>query len=137
MANNDKLKKKIKKLERRLDQKSTLPKKVEKEIKGLKHKLGLQAQVIADLRRKLAEQQSSIPELVDASLLVEANEDKKMVIEHKNAWKRHTFLGKCYEAHLASGYDKDRARTMANQDLMDHYGNEVGFTAEQLGDILS
>lgn len=136
MAKLDKLKKKIKQLKRKLDRQFDLPKKTKKEIKYLKRELELRNQVIVDLKCQLAEQQNATPELANALLLAET-EDKKAVIDHKNAWKRHTFLRDRYEHHMGSGYEKDKARTMANKDLIDRYGTEVGFTAEQLCDILS
>ena len=53
------------------------------------------------------------------------------------SWKRHRFLGERYDAHLLDGHDKDTARGMANRDLVERYGKDVGFTEDQLRDILS
>lgn len=136
MAKADKLKKKIKKLTRKLEQKPTLPNKAKKEIKQLKRALKESDRIITGLRLQLSEQRS--PSLESAeTILTSVIRDKKLVIGQKNAWKRHTFLGECYEQHLDNGHDKEQARSLANQDLMDRYGDDVGFTPEQLLAILS
>jgi len=136
MAKADKLKKKIKKLTRKLEQKSTLPKKSKKDINRLKRALKERDRIITGLQLQLSEQQSPASESVE-TILTSLTRDKKLVIGQKNAWKRHTFLGERYEQYLDDGHDKEQARSLANQDLMDRYGDDVGFTPEQLLAILS
>lgn len=136
MANTDKLRKKIKNLTRKLEQQHVLPKKAKKEIKRLKRALKDRDRIITGLQLQLAEQSGPTAESLE-SVLTQATRDRKLVIGQKNAWKRHTFLGECYEEHLNNGHGKKQARTMANQDLMDRYGDDVGFTLEQLFVILS
>ena len=47
------------------------------------------------------------------------------------------FLCEHYDMHLGAGNEKDSARALANQDLLNRYGKKAGFTPEQLCDILS
>lgn len=136
MAKQDKLKKRIKQLKRKLEQQSTLPDKTKKQIKHLNRELKARDQAIAGLQRQLSGGQQAASDPVDVLLLADTK-DTKQVIEHKNAWKKHKFLCDRYDAHLESGHDKDKARIMANDDLVGRHGKKAGFTAEQLCDILS
>lgn len=136
MAKLDKLKKKIKQLERKLDQQSSLPKKAQKQIKQLNCELKARNRVIADLQHQLAGQADTTSESVDSILPVDPK-DMSLALDHKHAWKKHKFLCDRYDVHLDSGLNKNKARTLANQDLMGRYGKEVGFTPEQLCEILS
>ena len=136
MAKQDKLKKKLKQLKRKLAQQSGVPKSAEKEIKRLGRELKARDETIEELRRQLAEQQGSDAPQSD-TLLVEDSDETRLALAHKDAWKRHKFLGERYDVHLADGHAKDKARAMANRDLVKRYGKRVGFTAEQLRDILS
>jgi len=136
MAKPDKLKKEIKQLKRKLDSQSTLSRKLKEEIKQFKLKLKARDKRIADLLKKTAGRKKSHLNSTSAAFVAEL-EKEKGVIEHKNAWKRHTYLGECYDGYLDEGYDKERARAMANQDLKGRYGEEFGFNEEQLSDILS
>ena len=136
MAKPDKLKKRIKQLKRELKQQSGLPAKTKKEIKYLKRELKIRDQAISDLQRQLSGRQDAVPESTD-SILPADTKGTKLVIEHKIAWKKHKFLCERYDVHLDSGRDKDRARAMANEDLVDRHGKKAGFTVEQLCDILS
>ncbi len=135
MAKPDKLKKKIKQLERKLDQQTAQAEKTKKKIKVLNREVKARDQAIADLQRQLSGRQDADSEPTGALLLPGA--DKKLAVEHKNAWKRHKFLCERYDVHLDAGHEKDSARGMANQDLLQRYGKKAGFTPEQLCDILS
>lgn len=136
MSKLDKLKKKIKKLTQKLDQQATASKKTKKEIKRFKRELEIRDQVIADFQQQLANKQGEAPKSLDSILLAD-EEDRKLAVDHKNTWKKHRFLCERYDVHLDSGQGKNNARTMANEDLVERYGNEAGFTTEQLCDILS
>lgn len=136
MAKLDKLKKSIKQLKRKLNQQPILSKKAKKEIKHLTRELRIRDKVIANLQCQLDSRKDAASELADAILIADSK-DITLALDHKNAWKKHKFLCERYDAHLGSGHDKDSARAMANEDLTARYGNEVGFTAEQLCDILS
>jgi len=52
---------------------------------------------------------------------------------NKLSHKKH----KTHNVHFESGHDKDKARILANQDLVGRHGEKAGFTAEELCDILS
>jgi chromosome segregation ATPase len=136
MAKPDKLKKRIKRLKRKLDQQSSLHEEIQKEIKHLKRELKVRDQSITDLQRQVSDRQDAVPALTD-SILPADIKGTKLAIEHKAAWKKHKFLCERYDVHLDSGCDKDRARAMANEDLVDRHGKKAGFTVEQLCDILS
>lgn len=51
---------------------------------------------------------------------------------HKIDWKRYTYLHDRYEAHIEEGVEKPEARRLANLDLMEKFGNEAGYTNQQL-----
>lgn len=136
MAKQDKLKKRIKQLKRKLKRQIALPGKTKKQIKHLNRELKARDQLIAVLQRQLPGEQDPASDPVDSILVADAK-GTKQVIEHKNAWKKHRFLCERYDVHLESGHEKDKARLMANQDLVQHYGEEAGFTAEELCEILS
>lgn len=136
MAKQDKLKKRIKRLKRKLKQQTNLSGKAKKQVKRLNRELQARDQAIADFQRQLSGGQQAVSDPAD-SLLLAGTGNKKQVIEHKNAWKRHKFLCDRYDVHLESGHDKDKARILANQDLVGRHGEKAGFTAEELCDILS
>lgn len=136
MAKQDKLKRRVKQLKRKLKQQDSLPGKAKKQIKHLNRELKARDQAIASLQRQLSAGQQAAPDAVDALLLAGAK-GTKQVIEHKNAWKKHKYLCDRYDLHLESGHGKDKARVMANEDLVLLHGKSAGFTAEQLRDILS
>jgi len=136
MSKLDKLKKKIKKLEHKLDQQPTPSKKAKKEIKRFRRELEEKDQIINDLQRRLADKQNATPE-PNKTILLAHNEDRSLALEYKSTWKKHRFLCERYDVHLDSGQEKNRARTMANKDLVERYGTKAGFTKEQLCDILS
>lgn len=136
MAKPDKLKKALKQLKRKLDDQSSVSTKLKEELKGFKRKLKERDKRVAELQRKLAGKKKSTFKGTAADFVAEL-ENEQGVIDHKNAWKRHTYLGECYDGYLDEGYDKERARVMANEDLKGRYGDEFGFSEEQLDDILS
>ena len=135
MAKPDKLKKRVKQLERKLDQQSTLTEKTKKKIKALNRELKARDRAISDLQRQISGRKGADAESTNAELLPGA--DKKLAIGHKNAWKKHKFLCDRYDVHLDTGHEKDSARAMANEDLLNRYGKKAGFTPEQLCEILS
>ena len=136
MAKQDKLKKRIKQLKRKLKQQTSLPGKAKKQIKHLNRELEARDQAIGDLQRQLGLGLQAVSDPADPLLLADTK-GASQVIEHKNAWKKNKFLCERYDVHLESGHDKDKARAMANEDLLQRYGKKAGFTAEELCDILS
>lgn len=133
MAKKDKSEKRLK---RKLKQQTKLSAKAKKQVKRLDRELKARDQAIADLQRQLRGGQQAISDPAD-SLLLAGTGDAKQVIEHKNAWKRHKYLCDRYDVHLESGHGKDKARIMANKDLVQRHGAKAGFSAEELRDILS
>lgn len=59
------------------------------------------------------------------------------ISERKKIWERHQYLRSCYEKHLEAGLAKVAARVSADKDLRQRYGDDAGYTAEQLDSILS
>lgn len=58
-------------------------------------------------------------------------------IERKRTWERHQYLRARYEHHLAAGREKPKARALADKDLRARYGEDKGYTGDQLEAILS
>ena len=136
MAKAKKLKKKIKRLKLQLEQHSRQPDKTKKQIKYLNRELKTRDRLIAELQSRLADDSEAADESAAGAHAGYAR-DSGFAVEHKKAWKKHKFLCERYDAHLDNGHDKEQARAMANQDLVDNYGKQAGFTAEELGGILS
>lgn len=136
MANKDKLTKVVKRLKKKMEQQSIQLKKAETKITKLQKKLDAKEQKILRLKAQ-PETGNDTDHHSKDEIFQETTGDKKAIIDHKNAWKRHTYLRDRYEQHMVDGHDKDSARLLANKDLTARYGQEVGFTQEQLGDILS
>lgn len=59
------------------------------------------------------------------------------ISERKKVWERHQYLRSSYEVHLEAGLDKAKARLYADKDLRERYGDDAGYTEEQLDSILS
>ena len=59
-----------------------------------------------------------------------------VALSQREAWKRHAFLQDRYEFHLHQGHPLEKARILANQDLMARFGNDTGYSAPQLEAIL-
>jgi hypothetical protein len=58
-------------------------------------------------------------------------------VVQRKAWQRHGYLRDRYEFHLGSCRDKSKARVLADQDLREKYGEEAGYTEQELEQILS
>jgi len=54
----------------------------------------------------------------------------------RQAWKRHQFLQDRFEFHVEHGLDKVQARLAANSDLVSKFGEEAGYSDDQLDGIL-
>lgn len=63
--------------------------------------------------------------------------DAGSISERKKIWERHQYLRSCYETHLEAGLAKGVARLNADRDLRQRYGDDAGYTEEQLDSILS
>ena len=59
------------------------------------------------------------------------------VIRQRKAWEQHRYLRSQYELHLDSGCVKGQARLLADRDLRASFGEDAGYSKEQLEAILS
>ena len=96
----------------------------------------LQLQV-AELQRRLDEapEERSNPEPAvrqPETLTEEALPRKRPATGHKIDWERYSYLHDRYEVHVENGVDKVEARRLANEELMEKFGGDAGYTDEQL-----
>ncbi|MEN8131227.1 MAG: hypothetical protein ABFS45_13750 [Pseudomonadota bacterium] len=66
-----------------------------------------------------------------------AQQKSRVAIDQRKAWKRHGYLRDRYEFHLGSGHNKTTARNLADIDLREEFGEEAGYSAQELEQILS
>lgn len=66
-----------------------------------------------------------------------AQQTSKVGVAQKKAWKRHGYLRDRYEFHLAKGKDITDARNLAGQDLREEFGDDAGYSEQELAHILS
>ena len=59
------------------------------------------------------------------------------VVRQRKAWEQHRYLRSQYEFHLDSGCVKQQARQLADRDLRASFGEDAGYSTEQLEEILS
>jgi KaiC/GvpD/RAD55 family RecA-like ATPase len=69
--------------------------------------------------------------------LLRSQQRARVGVTQRQAWKQHGFLRDRYEFHLESGKEKVSARALANQDLREAFGDEAGYSEEELENILS
>ncbi|MEW8506426.1 MAG: hypothetical protein AB2598_06955 [Candidatus Thiodiazotropha sp.] len=72
-----------------------------------------------------------------AAKFLRSQRTARIGVAQKQAWKQHGFLRDRYEYHLENGQEKESARAMANQDLRDSFGDEAGYSEQELETILS
>ena len=96
---------------------------------------------IGDLSRQLKDQKSDKTKRKKsgktASNILLAQQSTRVSVSQRNAWKRHGYLRDRYEFHLDICQDKVRARNLADNDLRRQFGEEAGYTAQELEQILS
>ena len=78
----------------------------------------------------------ALDEAVESESLDEALEEG-LAAAQRASWKKHSYLRDRYEAYLNDGRKKADARGLANADLVAKYGEESGFTEQDLQDILT
>lgn len=66
-----------------------------------------------------------------------AQQSNTVAVAQRNAWKRHRYLRDRYDFHLENSHDKPSARDLADKDLRQEYGEEAGFSKQELEHILS
>jgi len=96
----------------------------------------LQLQV-AELQRRLDEapDNQSRPESTGTQPDTLAEEElprKRPASSHKIDWERYGYLHDRYELYVEEGIDKEEARKKANRDLIGKFGENVGYSDEQL-----
>ncbi|MBL3529547.1 MAG: hypothetical protein JMN27_18000 [gamma proteobacterium endosymbiont of Lamellibrachia anaximandri] len=60
-----------------------------------------------------------------------------VAVAQRSAWKRHRYLRDRYDFHLDNCHDKPDARDLADKDLRQEYGEDAGFSKQELDHILS
>ncbi|HEB97710.1 MAG TPA: hypothetical protein ENI96_14905 [Sedimenticola thiotaurini] len=135
MSKKSRLKKENRRLERRLCRLEQRNRKLKKRMKRLARGLEERGRTIASLQRKLERRRSGAADTAPA--LRAAAGKGSPALQHRNAWQRHAFLRERYEEHQRGGCERQRARELANRDLIGRFGDEAGYTAEQLESILT
>lgn len=110
-------------------------------IKQLEKQLKKRESLIEELRGQLkksktGKEKKKKPGDNPSNPLFSGQTDRVGVAQRK-AWQRHEYLRDRYELHLAKGQDKGSARSLADKDLREKYGEEAGYTEQQLEQILS
>ncbi|MCU7803832.1 MAG: hypothetical protein KZQ96_11590 [Candidatus Thiodiazotropha sp. (ex Lucinoma borealis)] len=72
-----------------------------------------------------------------ATKLLLAQQSTRVGIAHRDAWRQHGFLRHRYEYHMESGKEKTTARHLADKDLREKFGEDAGYSEEELEHILS
>jgi predicted RNase H-like nuclease (RuvC/YqgF family) len=153
------MKKKEKKLKKKLKQGNKKPKRstavadntviqtLTDKIKKLKAELKSRDDVIVDLQKRLNKlvgksnksdkKNRRLKAKGGATKLLRTQQSARIGVAQKEAWKRHGFLRDRYECHLENGHDKATARALADQDLRESFGDEAGYSEQDLENILS
>jgi hypothetical protein len=147
-----KLKKKLKKRKEKLNSAASpaddaVIEKLTDKIKKLKSTLKEQDELIGSLQKRLNKSErdsekrdrkaKQLKPRGSATKLLRTQQTARISVSQRQAWKQHGFLRDRYEFHLESGQEKEAARELANRDLRDNYGDEAGYTVEELEVILS
>lgn len=151
MKKKDKKKKDKEKKKRKSDAKSALKKEekpVQKPKKGktkvlwqeiarLTQALKVKDEEIIALKGREAGETTSTGKVEDLAVALSDWQETASVSDRKKTWERHQYLRTRYEHHLEAGLNKNRARSRADRDLRERYGEDTGYTEEQLAAILS
>ena len=137
MADKKRLKKEIKQLRKRVKKAMERNLKAQEELNLLQKRMArgdAQGTVAPELNEPGPRE--ALDEAVESGPLDEALE-AGLAAAQRASWKKHTYLRDRYEAHLNDGRTKADARSLANADLVARYGEESGFTEQDLQDILT
>ncbi|MES9970068.1 MAG: hypothetical protein ABW092_08545 [Candidatus Thiodiazotropha sp.] len=147
-----KLKKKLKKGNQKLKRSATSEDDVviqtlTDKIKKLKTELKSKDELIGGLQKRLKKSENKseksgkknqqLKSSGSAAKLLRSQQSARIGVAQKTAWKKHGFLRDRYEHHLELGKAKEAARALADQDLRDAFGDEAGYSQQELEDILS
>ena len=135
MANKKKLKKEIKLLRKRVKKAMARKFKAQKELDRMQARIARREQRAAALAASTGVESSF--EQMPVPEAVEATEDMGFATAQRATWKKHTYLRDRYEAYLEEGRVKHNARRLANADLVAKYGEDSGFSEQDLEDILT
>ena len=108
-----------------------------KEIHRLTQELQLKDDQLKALKQGAQADSAAVNDLDMLADFLHESSDTGSISERKKIWERHQYLRSRYEAHLEAGLLKPAARRSADADLRDRYGDETGYTEEQLDSILS
>ena len=92
---------------------------------------------VEGLTQELSRSKQKKPKRGKAGKLLAAQKPHRVGVAQREAWKRHGYLRERYEFHLEAGRNKDQARGLANSDLQERFGEEAGYTSQELEQILS
>jgi len=109
---------------------------LEKTVKRLEKEIRVRDDLIQDLNRRL-DSGSGTRKTKAAPAIRQKTSGTSVALAQKKAWKQHRYLRDRYEYHLGAGQDKSGARLQANQDLRTEFGQEAGYTEQELQHILS
>jgi len=113
------------------------PKVLWQEIARLTQALKARDDEIIALKGRQKDENTSTGTVENLAVALPDWRETESVSERKKTWERHQYLRTRYEHHLEAGLNKNRARTFADQDLRGRYGDDAGYTEEQLEAILS
>jgi hypothetical protein len=113
------------------------PKVLWQEIARLTQALKARDDEILALKSRQEGENTSAEKVEDLAVALSAWQETASVSDRKKVWERHQYLRTRYEHHLEAGLNKNRARICADQDLRGRYGEDAGYTEEQLEAILS
>lgn len=113
------------------------PKLLWQEIARLTQALKARDDEIIALKSRQEGENTSTGKAEDLAVALSDWQETESVSDRKKTWERHQYLRTRYEHHLEAGLNKNRARTFADQDLRGRYGDDAGYTEEQLEAILS
>ena len=136
MANKKRLKKEIKQLRKRVRKAMERNLKAQQELSRLQKRIARRDAGAAAAPNLGEPEVRQTLEGMESEPLDEAME-VGLAAAQRATWKKHTYLRDRYEVHLFDGRKKADARNLANADLVAKYGEESGFTEQDLEDILS
>lgn len=137
MANKKKLEKELKRLKKKADKAEVQKKDSKKKIKQLMSDLSQREKQITKLRRKIGKNSET-----DAAEVNEIDpfgefKDQGVATNHKESWKKFSYLRNRYEYFLEQNKEKTEARRLANEALIKKYDKSVGYSEDELDAILS
>lgn len=150
MKNKEKKKGKQKKVDKKLKQAKskiakpekpgklkTSEKALHKEIHRLMLELKSRDEELNELRAGQLAAPTAAVETEPLAQSLHESSDTGTISERKKIWERHQYLRSSYEKHLEAGLAKPAARFNADKDLRERYGEEFGYSEEDLDSILS